>query len=71
LYFCISQKFHLTNPINIFQPITCMQEKRQNIKSTIPVKVKLADPEIIRFPIVCIGASAGGLDALEQFLDML
>jgi len=45
-----------------------MQEKLQKIKSILPAKVKASDSEIIRFPIVCIGASAGGLDALEQFL---
>ena len=29
---------------------------------------KTADSDTVKFPIVCIGASAGGLEALEQFL---
>jgi len=31
-------------------------------------KEKIAKVETIEFPVVCIGASAGGLEALEQFL---
>src|SRR5512133_1258762 len=37
-------------------------------KSTISLTVKAADSDAGKFPIVCIGASAGGLEALEQFL---
>jgi two-component system CheB/CheR fusion protein len=42
-------------------------------KSTKPIlsassKQKFPDPDSSKFPIVGIGASAGGLDALEQFL---
>ncbi len=33
-----------------------------------PLKRKPSDPMTTSFPIVCIGASAGGLEALEQFL---
>jgi len=45
-----------------------MQEKTQQPKLTVTSKDKSADSEINLFPIVCIGASAGGLEALEQFL---
>ncbi len=45
-----------------------MQEKSGKHKSTIPSKGKAGDLEINYFPIVAIGASAGGLEALEQFL---
>src|SRR5512133_983779 len=37
-------------------------------KSTISLTVKAADSDAGKFPIVGIGASAGGLEALEQFL---
>ncbi|MCB0554596.1 MAG: PAS domain-containing protein [Phaeodactylibacter sp.] len=37
-------------------------------KSTVSPKEKMADPDTGQFPIVGIGASAGGLEALEQFL---
>jgi len=37
-------------------------------KSTVSSKGKSFDVINNRFPIVCIGASAGGLEALEQFL---
>jgi two-component system, chemotaxis family, CheB/CheR fusion protein len=37
-------------------------------KSTVYSKVKSSDLILTKFPIVCIGASAGGLEALEQFL---
>jgi two-component system CheB/CheR fusion protein len=46
-----------------------MQVKPQKARSTESSKAKTADSEINKFPIVCIGASAGGLEALEQFLD--
>ena len=45
-----------------------MIEKTINSKQTVPAKVKLAESEKEQFPIACIGASAGGLEALEQFL---
>src|ERR1035437_9980491 len=38
------------------------------LKSIGPSKVKPSASIESRFPIVCIGASAGGLEALEQFL---
>jgi two-component system, chemotaxis family, CheB/CheR fusion protein len=38
------------------------------LKSTVASKVKTSDSDTGKFPIVCIGASAGGLEALEQFL---
>ena len=37
-------------------------------KSKKSLKEKVSDIHNIKFPIVCIGASAGGLEALEQFL---
>ncbi|MCB0614179.1 MAG: hypothetical protein KDC75_12750, partial [Phaeodactylibacter sp.] len=37
-------------------------------KPTVSLKEKMADPDTGQFPIVGIGASAGGLEALEQFL---
>ena len=45
-----------------------MQEKARKIKSTMPSKGKVRKLDINNFPIVAIGASAGGLEALEQFL---
>ena len=43
--------------------------KTSKIKSTLSSKNKLAsDSNTGLFPIVGIGASAGGLEALEQFL---
>jgi len=44
------------------------QVKPQNIESTGVSKVKTFDSGTGKFPIVCIGASAGGLVAFEQFL---
>ncbi|HEX7412254.1 MAG TPA: chemotaxis protein CheB, partial [Bacteroidales bacterium] len=40
----------------------------KKLKSTAPSKVKKPDLNSGKFPIVGIGASAGGLEALEQFL---
>ena len=37
-------------------------------KPTVLSKETISDSESRRFPIACIGASAGGLEALEQFL---
>ena len=45
-----------------------MPEKIQQSKIIDSSKTKHADSEFKLFPIACIGASAGGLDALEQFL---
>ncbi|MDD4969329.1 MAG: chemotaxis protein CheB [Paludibacter sp.] len=45
-----------------------MKEKSKKTKTIVSSKVKPADSEISQFPIVCVGASAGGLEALEQFL---
>ena len=45
-----------------------MQEKSKKLKPTVSAKEKTSDSVISRFPIVCIGASAGGLEAFEQFL---
>ena len=42
--------------------------KPVKINSKLSVKEKTSDPENHLFPIVGIGASAGGLEALEQFL---
>ena len=44
------------------------QVKPQNRESASVSKVKTSDSGTGKFPIVCIGASAGGLDAFEQFL---
>ncbi|MDP4208185.1 MAG: CheR family methyltransferase [Bacteroidota bacterium] len=40
----------------------------QKLKSAVSSKEKPSDLTTDQFPIVCIGASAGGLEALEQFL---
>jgi len=45
-----------------------MQEKSIKTKSKVSTKTKSTTVEKVLFPIVCIGASAGGLEALEQFL---
>ena len=37
-------------------------------KPTVPAKEKMSDNDNHKFPIVCLGASAGGLEAFEQFL---
>lgn len=37
-------------------------------KLTKMLRKNPSEPETVNFPIVCIGASAGGLEALEQFL---
>jgi len=42
--------------------------KPEKSKTTIPSKGKTSDQDPDLFPIVGIGASAGGLEALEQFL---
>jgi two-component system, chemotaxis family, CheB/CheR fusion protein len=42
--------------------------KPPKIESGTVSKVKTSDSDAGKFPIVCIGASAGGLDAFEQFL---
>src|ERR1035437_357597 len=46
-----------------------MQENPQKSKSISSAKVKNSDSLTSKFPIVCIGASAGGLEAFEQFLE--
>lgn len=45
-----------------------MQTKSKELKTIVSTKVKPPESVISPFPIVCIGASAGGLEALEQFL---
>ena len=45
-----------------------MLDKTKKQKLIAPLKEKSADTGKKQFPIVCIGASAGGLEALEQFL---
>jgi len=45
-----------------------MQAKPRKLKSTKSSKEKTSDLYTGKFPIVGIGASAGGLEALEQFL---
>jgi len=45
-----------------------MREKSKKPKSVISSKGKKSDSDSGKFPIVGIGASAGGLEALEQFL---
>jgi len=40
----------------------------ENLQSASASKKKFSDPDTCVFPIVGIGASAGGLEALEQFL---
>lgn len=42
--------------------------KPEKLKATSSSKEKSADTDVGSFPIVAIGASAGGLEALEQFL---
>jgi len=42
--------------------------KTRKLKSTISSKAQISDTIQDKFPIVGIGASAGGLEALEQFL---
>jgi len=42
--------------------------KPEKLKLAIPSKEKTFEPNTGKFPIVGIGASAGGLDAFEQFL---
>jgi two-component system CheB/CheR fusion protein len=42
--------------------------KPAKIKSTVSIKEKSSDPDNSLFPIVGIGASAGGLEAIEQYL---
>lgn len=43
----------------------------RKLKSTSSSQEKKSTNDIMPFPIVCIGASAGGLEALEQFLGNL
>ncbi len=43
--------------------------KTKKMKPTIAPKEKKTVHDIAKFPIVCIGASAGGLEAMEQFLE--
>ncbi|MCX6286687.1 MAG: PAS domain-containing protein [Bacteroidetes bacterium] len=45
-----------------------MLVKPKKLKSATSSKVKISDVDTGKFPIVGIGASAGGLEALEQFL---
>jgi two-component system, chemotaxis family, CheB/CheR fusion protein len=45
-----------------------MTAKPRKLKSTTSLKEKASDVNSGQFPIVGIGASAGGLEALEQFL---
>jgi two-component system CheB/CheR fusion protein len=45
-----------------------MHAKASKLKSIIPSKANARDSDDNQFPIVAIGASAGGLEALEQFL---
>src|ERR1035437_2598984 len=45
-----------------------MLNKTKKSTLIVPSKVKSDDTEKKQFPIVCIGASAGGLEAFEQFL---
>ena len=45
-----------------------MEEKVKKTRTKASSKVKPSDSEIVPFPIACVGASAGGLEALEQFL---
>ena len=45
-----------------------MRDKLQKTKSTEVSKIGTSGSDTGQFPIVCIGASAGGLEALEQFL---
>jgi len=46
-----------------------MQEKLKKGISTDSSNTKITDQDSRLFPIVCIGASAGGLEALEQFFE--
>jgi len=45
-----------------------MRVKPCKLKSIASSEEKISDPDTVQFPIVGIGASAGGLEALEQFL---
>src|SRR5665811_704888 len=40
----------------------------RKLKPAVISKEKTSNPHAGQFPIVCLGASAGGLEALEQFL---
>ncbi|MFO7656183.1 MAG: chemotaxis protein CheB [Bacteroidales bacterium] len=42
--------------------------KTREIKPSVSLKEKTSVQEMVQFPVVGIGASAGGLEALEQFL---
>jgi two-component system CheB/CheR fusion protein len=43
--------------------------KSKKTQSTVTPKIKTSDSNTGQFSIVCIGASAGGLEALEQFFE--
>jgi two-component system CheB/CheR fusion protein len=45
-----------------------MRVKPKKLKSTVSSKKRISDSDTGQFPIIGIGASAGGLEALEQFL---
>ena len=49
-------------------PLNTPKVKREKLKTTGPLKEKSHDSHTDLFPIVGIGASAGGLEAFEQFL---
>src|SRR5450759_1709145 len=44
-----------------------MRVKSTNLKPKVSLKVKISHSDTGKFPIIGIGASAGGLEALEQF----
>jgi two-component system CheB/CheR fusion protein len=45
-----------------------MLKKHDNLATSDSLDIKSSDSKLSKFPIVCLGASAGGLEALEQFL---
>ncbi|MEI7675393.1 MAG: chemotaxis protein CheB [Bacteroidales bacterium] len=45
-----------------------MPKTHENSPTSDSLKMKSSDSKLSKFPIVCLGASAGGLEALEQFL---
>ena len=46
-----------------------MPKKHDNSPASDSLEIKSSDSKLSKFPIVCLGASAGGLEALEQFLE--
>ncbi len=70
-----SKQWHLYNTLvyllntDIFKTMAKQPQAAKNVKKTgLPISKSVSRQESLAFPIVGIGASAGGLEALEQFL---